>query len=251
MTPSPICVTNNDTVAKAKSLMVRRNVDQIPILKRNKLGGVITSSVIVFNTLPQIDRGRKGGWRGGKHQGSRLDVPVEDFAEPDVTSNDVKETPREVFETMERNRTNYSVIVNYDEVQGIVTYRDFMRPLVEPERKSGEDAVPMYIVGLPEDPFEAEAAKSKFTRVAQLFNKAVPKVEEIRAVIKKGKTKAARKRYEVRVFVKSPLRQYNFEAFGFELPDVFDQVDSWAKGVIGRSDTSFRRRARADPGELR
>ncbi len=239
MTASPICVDSTDTVSKARSVMVRRKIDQLPILKKGKLESAITSASIVFNTLPTSQSEGKGG-----REVKGFNVSVEDFSDPDVTSNDVKDSPSTVFDNMIRNQTNYSVVTNFDEVQGIVTLRDFMKLLV-PQKKDSE--MPMYIVGLPEDPFEAEAAKEKFSRIVRLFQRTVPRLSEARAVIRAGKTKAARARYEVKIFVTSPTRQFSYTASGFELPDVFDQAETWAKGVVGRAPLD-KRRVRADPG---
>jgi CBS domain-containing protein len=250
MTPNPICLEYSEPVSKARSMMIRRKIDQIPILKDGKLKSAITSTAIVFNVLPETDRGRKGGWRGGKHEGSRLDIPIYDFAEPDITTNDVKDAPREVFDTMIRNGTNYSIILNYDEVQGIVTYRDFARLLVNPRVEQAVDNLPMYIVGLPEDPFDAELVRTKFGRIAQVFKRSDKDINEIRAVIKKGEGPATRrKRYEVKVFVNSPIRQHSYSSSGFELADIFDRVESWAKSTVARYGKG-RKRTRVDAGLL-
>ncbi len=49
MTPDPVCLENSDEAGKARSLMLRRRIDQLPILKGGKLNGVITSDAIVFS----------------------------------------------------------------------------------------------------------------------------------------------------------------------------------------------------------
>jgi CBS domain-containing protein len=242
MTPNPICADAGDKVSKARSVMIRRKIDQLPILKDGKLSSAITSANIVFNTLPSTDR-----IKIARQEVRGFNEPVEEFSEPDVVSNDIKDSPKLIFKNMINNASNYSVITNFDEVQGILTFRDFMK-MIQPEKKEGSE-MPMYIVGLPEDPYEAEAAKEKFSRIVRLFQRALPRLNEARAIIKAGKRKSARERFEVSVFVTSPTRKYSFTANGFELPDVFDEVESWAKGVIGRA-SQTKRRVRADPGAI-
>ncbi|MHB8568386.1 MAG: CBS domain-containing protein [Nitrososphaerales archaeon] len=241
MTSNPKCVSTMDDVAKARRIMLKEKVDQTPILKDNKLAGAITSSSIVFNLIPTADRNVKGDWRG-----TRFDIPVLDFVGDDYTSNDVKDSLNDVSNNMKRNESNYSVITNYDEVQGIVTYRDFMKLIVE--QKVTVNNVPMYIVGLPDDPFEAQATTEKFTRVVSLLRKEYPDMEEARAVIKSGSTKASKSRYEVQIFVKTPRKQFSYEGAGYELPDVFDGISEWSKRKAARSEKNPRRRTRADPG---
>jgi hypothetical protein len=52
-------------------------------------------------------------------------------------------------------------VTQWEELQGIATHRDFMTLLAAPKPESD---VPIFMVGLPDDPFEAEATKSKFRR---------------------------------------------------------------------------------------
>jgi CBS domain-containing protein len=241
MTPDPICVDSSDEVAKARSIMIRRKVDQLPVTKEGKLDSVITSSSIVFNMIPQTERNSRADAKGG-----RFDVPVENFASPDIVQNDASDRAKEVFDNMTKNDETYSVITNFDEIQGIITHRDFMKMIMN-ARDSSEPQ--MYIVGLPEDPFEAEATREKFTRVIRLVRKALPDVLEARAIIKAGETKAARKRYQVQVFITTPRQRYNYQASGFELPDVFDEISSWSR-KLAEHDERPRRRVRGDPGSL-
>jgi hypothetical protein len=59
---------------------------------------------------------------------------------------------------------------------------------------------PFYIVGLPEEPIEANEAKLKFERLSSEFCKVYPFIEEIRAVIKSKKATGMHARYEVSRF---------------------------------------------------
>ncbi|MDG6994981.1 MAG: CBS domain-containing protein [Nitrososphaerota archaeon] len=240
MTSNPICVDASDNVSKARQIMRRRKIDQIPILKEGKLFGVITSEAIVSSTLPPVDQLRSQvDWRLG-----RLDIPVADFASSRVVTNDAKDSLNAVFDNMNRASANYSIITNMDEVQGIITYRDFMKLLLKPR---AADEIPMYIIGLPEDPFEAEAAREKFQRVVQLLRRGLPEMTEARAIIKAGETKAARKKYRVSIFIMSPYWRHSYSVFRYELPDAFDYIENWGKKLISKHQ-GIRKRERTDAG---
>lgn len=243
MTPSPVTLTIEDEATKARRIMIKEKIDQIPILKSGKLVGVITSSKIAFNQLPSADRMVIGDWRT-----PRYDLPVMDYAEEVPVSNEIKDSLNDVYKNMKKNNSQYSVITNFDEVQGIITRRDFMRLLVE--QRDTSDHIPMYMVGLPDDPFESEAAREKFARVVTLLRKEHPKMEEARAVIKSSKTNAARTRHEVQIFVKTPTKQFSYHGNGYELPDVFDGISSWSKKHVAREQKKPRQRTRGDPGVL-
>jgi len=242
MTPGPICVSKGDEVSKARRLMIKRKIDQIPILDGSKLDGVITSHSIVFNLTPSTDRLMKG-----VSITQRFDVPVEDYSSPDVTSNDIKDSLNRVFTNVLSSKSQYSVITNFDEVQGIVTYRDFMRLLMPSEGDGRKETVPMYIIGLPEDPLEAELAREKFTRVVNFLKRSHPDMTEARAIIKSGKTKASKPRYEVQILIRTAREQFNYSGVGFSLAEVFDNISAWAKRHVNKGDAR-KNRTRSDPG---
>ncbi len=239
MTPKPTCINAQDNVSKARQIMMRQKIDQLPVLKDGKFHGVVTSEAIVSNILPPVDRTVKGDWRTG-----RYNVPVADFANPDVVSNDAGDSLQSVFENMRKGSSNYSVILNFDEVQGIITYRDFMKLLL---KSKGEELPMMYIIGLPENPFEAEAARQKFQRVVLLLGRGFPEMTEARATIKAGETKAARKKYQVKILIISPYWRHSYRVFGRELPDAFDYIERWAKRLVSDYKTK-RARTRSDRG---
>lgn len=239
MTPNPACVESGDSVSKARSIMIRRRIDQLPVLKGGKLSGIISSSSILFNLLPPPDKMMAGDWRQ-----ARLDVPVENFSSMNSVTNEASDSVNDTFQNMERNSSTYSIILNLGEVQGIATHRDFMRLLAQPKSRS---ETPMYIIGLPEEPFEAEVTRAKFSRIVRFLRRGIPDISEARAIIKTGESKAAKRRYQVRVFIMTPRRRLSYDAFGYELPDIFDEISSWAKSLVVRGGKD-RRRVRAEQG---
>ncbi len=232
MTPNPIRLESSEKLSNARALMARRKIDQLPVMEEVRLRGAVTSDQIVFNLMPWVDRNVKGDWRG-----RRFDIPLAMFASKEVVTNGITESLKNVFTNMSLNKANYSIIMNLGEVQGIVTYRDFMKILTH---RLAEDT-PIYMVGLPDDPFEAEEAKSKFLAAARLLRKTIPEITEARAVIKMGETKSPKKKYEVRILILSPKRQFSYRIFSYELADAFDSVNDWVKKILsGRAGKSKR-----------
>ncbi|HXQ92453.1 MAG TPA: CBS domain-containing protein, partial [Nitrososphaerales archaeon] len=173
MTADPICLVDSDSTSKARSMMMRRKIDQLPILKAGELAGVITSVDIVFSFLSApLDRDSKGG-----REDSRFSAPVSSLASVETTSNDVKDSLSRVAQEMLRMSTNYSVITSNGSVKGIVTFRDFLKLL--PIAGVNED-VPVSIIGLPDNPLEAELVTSKFTASVRLLQKMDPTVSGVR-----------------------------------------------------------------------
>ncbi len=227
MSPGPVCLDVSDPVSKAREAMIKKKVDQLPVTRKGELSGIVTSAEIVFNLLPKTARTMKGGQRTG-----RYDETLGTFAETGVTTSEITASLRSVYQDMSKRGSNYSVVVGPDGVEGIVTYRDFLTVLT---RKVTSSSIPLYMVGLPDDPFEAETARRKFQGAVDLLRRSVPDISEARAVIKMGETKAPKKRYEVKVFLAHPRERYSYSVRSYGLADAFDEVNHWVKEVVSRS----------------
>ena len=225
MTAEPIVLEHDDSVSKARSVMIRRRIDHLPILKDKKLSGIITSSLIVFNMLPAVTVER--GALGAEKQ-VRLDYDVNRLMEPNVVTSDVNEDLGQVVGKIVGLGSTYSVVTMWDEVQGIITHRDLVKLLAEQEAEAG---VPAYIIGLPQDPFEAESAKDKFRRVVKLLKKGYPEIQEARSVIK-VKERGERRRYEVKVVLSTPYRNYSYTEIGWDLPVIYDNMSNRIKRLL-------------------
>ena len=227
MTGNPISVDSADNVGKARSIMMRRRIDQLPVLKNGKLQSVVTSEDIVANLLPPPDRDVKGDWRKG-----RFETAIEDFAETNLVTNLPEDTLRGVYLNMSNSGTNYSIIEANGEVMGIITYRDIMKLL---SRNSAvDDLVPMYIVGLPDDPFESGMAREKFASAVNLLRKEYPKITEARAIIRTGLRHSHKIKNEVRVLIISSPRNFVYKGSAFRLLDAFEGIEAWAKSIASR-----------------
>ena len=224
MTPQPITIKSSSPVSSARDLMTRKKIDQVPVVDEKGLVGIVTSDELVFNLMPRTDRAVKGDWRRGRYAEF-----VGTYSDKGVTTNEITDSLQDVYENMSKRNRNYSLIMNSQEIHGIITYRDFMRVLT---RKTLAPQVPMYIIGLPDDAFEAAMARQKFIDAVQVLRKRVPDITEARAIIKSGDTKAVKKRSEVKVLILSPKEKYSYSVFSYELADAFDQIHAWAKKAL-------------------
>src|SRR5574340_337644 len=91
---------------------------------------------------------------------------------------------------------------------------------------------PFYIVGLPEEPIEADEAKMKFEKLSSELCKVFPFIEEIRAVVKSKKPARTHARYEVSVEVYTPRDRHAFSETGYNLASVFDSMGPKMKRML-------------------
>jgi len=80
--------------------------------------------------------------------------------------------------------------------------------------KETKSDTPVYIVGLPDDPFEAEAAKIKFTRLINSLSKFIPQILEARSIIKSSSSGGQREHYKINVFIKTAKDNFIYSSSG-------------------------------------
>ncbi|MBS7622576.1 CBS domain-containing protein [Candidatus Bathyarchaeota archaeon] len=240
-------ISESDTVAKARNLMVEKKIDHIPVTSDKKVSGIVTSSQIVFSLVP---RERIGSETVGLEGLRILGFQARSLMDSDLVLFPAEKGASEALRGMLRTGRTYSLITVLDMVQGIVTPRDYVKILAEPEAKA---EIPVYIVGLPEDPFESEVAKSKFLNVAATLNKAFPEIEEARSIIKtsesvKGKE---RRRYEVDVALTTARGVITYTHTGWDLSDIYDELAVRLKRLLTEKQRSTRRYLRRGLKKMR
>jgi len=227
MTSDLLTIKSEDSISKARNIMIKKGLDHLPVLKFGKLVGILTSDHIVSLMIPK--EGVEMGARIG--ESSRfLSLKVNSIMDKNVATCDVRDDITSIIREMITHKRTYTIVKLWDELQGIVTFRDFVKILTEPTKAE----VPVYIVGLPEDPFEAEAAKIKLVRVANTLCKIYSNILEVRSTIKTGKepSEEKRRRYEVNVTIKTTRRTYIFTESGWELPSIFDSISDKIKRLF-------------------
>ena len=238
-TGNPATIEETGSVAKAREVLVRRRIDHLPVTSVKALKGLITSTHIISLLR---DPERVGSKSIRPQHKADFDFPVADIMDgnplvfsPDMPADDALKRMLESAKTC-------VLITQWDELQGITTQRDFMKLLAEVEP---EPEVPVFIVGLPEDPFESEATKAKFKRIVRQLHKVFPDILEARSIIKsKHKTGTERRRYEVTVQIRTPKDSFSYSEEGWELPLVYDVITDRLKRLMTKKQKTRRPRER-------
>ena len=227
MTPSPIVINKTDKIAFAKTIMKRRRIDHLPVVQENRLVGMITSKDII-EIMSRSERiGRRS--LGIDETRDRLDLAVTGIADNCVLTAHVDDTLQSVIDLMVSRNSTYCVITAFDdEIQGIITYRDIITLLGE----KVEEDIPIFITGLPDEPLDAELAKSKFTNIISLLRRVYPDIEQARCRIKIRDISGARKRYEIDAHVYSAHGSITYTRVGWDLEKIFDEMNDALKKKV-------------------
>ena len=244
MTRHPISLDANALASKARQLMVRRQIDHLPVLSSKGVDGVLTSAHIVFNMFQATETiGRSTIF---SEEQKRLEIPIRHIMDSSPLTCDPSDKLSVIFNEMQRLGSTYSLVTLWEEVQGIITYRDFMKLITA---RFEPDTTQIYIVGLPDDPFEAEMARSKFQRTVEFLKKSLPYIEEAKSTIRaypaSGKT---RKRYEVKVSIVTPKRVFTYSDKGWELSTIYDTLASKLRKIMERQKRRQKRPGFQDSG---
>lgn len=239
MTSQPVVIDNEHTAASAKAIMKRRRIDHLPVIDKDHLVGIITSSDIMDLMMPSERIGKRS--IGVVNAENRLHVAVAGILTKEVVTADVQDSIHLVTNKMLNMDSAYCLIKLWDELQGIITYRDLISLLGE----KIQEEIPVSIIGLPDDPLEAELAKSKFAGALKFLRKIYPDIMEARCRIKLKDVKGPRKRYEVDAHIIWTHGSITYTDLGYDLARIFDEMSNALKKRIShkygrKSRTSVR-----------
>jgi CBS domain-containing protein len=158
-----------------------------------------------------------------------------------VTLSTIDDSIHSLSDLMLSTDSTYTVVKSFDEIQGIITYRDIIALLGE----QVEHEIPAFIIGLPDDPFDAELAKSKFTNLIKFLSQVSPEIEQARCRMKLRDIQGERRRYEVDVNIITPYIRHTYTNMGWDLAKMFDQMSDSLKNQLAH------RRSKRQKGSVR
>jgi CBS domain-containing protein len=224
MTPKPYTLDAEDTLGSAVRLFVEKKIDHLPVLDKGKVSGVVRSKDALLVLLRPGEKVTHGSW--GLEALGQKRLPVGGMTLEPVVS-ELNADYAEALKAVLGSRGTYTLVMLGEELQGIATLRDFLKPLAE-DRRTIE--LPISVSGLTDDILADEAVKQKLRRLAVYVNKTVPSVFNIDARIKR--VGPSGKQFEVDVKLYTPRKTINLSDSGHDLLQVFDELERRLKQSI-------------------
>ncbi len=241
MSANPIIIKSDEKAAGAKNIMIKNKIDHLPVVDGRKPLAILTSMHLLNILIPP----ERVDMMTPKQKGvmGNLNFPIKAIAEYDPLTTDVRSSINNVIDALINKRSSYILVTLSEEIQGIITTRDIVALMQEMIK----DEIPAYIVGLPEDPIEAELAKSKFISTLRLLRRSYPDIIEARCKIKVKDITGERRRYELDMHIITPKERITYVDLGWDLANLFDTVSNalkkhLEKSKIKRSKESIRYR---------
>ena len=218
LTPNPIVLSNRESLAKARKVMMTKRKDHIPILHKGKVERVLTSMHLLQALTPPQ---RIGSDQKGIDTLRRLESDIGNIGSTRVPQCNTNDSISTVIDTMLKTDTTCCLLTLWGNLHGIITYKDILGLLLT----KIPSEVPLYIVGMPEDMENAEIVKTKFQKIISNLIKVYPEVEEARTSIKTIHSPISqRKHFEVSVKIFTPYKTHNYTELGWDLSQVFDAL---------------------------
>ena len=169
-------------VAEARKLMLEKGISHIPIVKDEKLVGIVTAQDIVQYFTTGIGRMKTGDRLGPK--ASKYPGEVEDIMDKHPLTVGSDATALDVAKGLRDQEKSAALIVDEKgAVYGIITPKELLQLIAEPEKES---ELPISIVGLTNEEFlEKSLAEEKVKKVVSLGMKLHPDINNVQVVIKK------------------------------------------------------------------
>jgi len=147
-----------------------------------------------------------------------------------------------VIKSMLENNTSFSLVMLWDNIQGIITYRDIL-DLFETKV---ENDIPIYIIGMPDGERDADMIGSKFKKTLQRLNKTSPEIQEARISIKRQRIWGTKKLYQITALIITPHKTLSFKEEEWDLSKSIENINqkilkSLSKKDRKRSKTSIRK----------
>lgn len=231
MTPNLITINAKDYFDTAKGIMKKESIDHLPVVEKQhggkiELKGVITSNHILQTLIPAESIGRRS--LGSEHE-LKSDQEIIGLADKNVITIKPDETLTSTIDTLLRTNSTYVIVQSPDDILGIITYRDIISLLGE----QTQSEIPIYIIGMPDDPFEVELIKSKFHNIVKYLSKISPKIEEARCKIKVRDIEGNRKRYEISENIFTTNGRYTYTSNNnWDLVSTFDDISDGLKNQV-------------------
>mgnify|MGYP005831052833 CR=1 FL=1 len=219
---SPVITLNADArIASARKLMLEKNISHIPIVKDDRIVGIVTAKIILHTFITPSDRKTVGERIGEKIE--RYSGSVRDIMDKYPYLIDPDASVLEAVRGFAENKKSACIIASPSgTILGIITPREIIEIILNLKKK---EELPVYIIGISdEDFFEKGIAEEKIRRVVQRGMKMHPHIQEVSIRINKLKTGGKRNRYEIMASIFSPQERFTVKADGWDILSVFDEL---------------------------
>ncbi len=240
-TQNPITITADESLSSAKRIMINKKIDHLPVINKDKIKQVLTSSHLIEAIIPKESLGR---FSRGANRVHKLESRIGNIGSTRIPQCSPNDNLNKILKSMLKTDTTCCLVNLWDNLQGIITFRDILGLLAS----KIETPIPLFIIGIPEDQRDANLISSKFKKTLKRLQQSYSEIYEARVSIKKQRSGGKKEgKFDVTIMIStshhSPLI---YKSVGFDLSEVLEDLSqkllrNLSKRAKNRSKTSIRK----------
>ena len=240
-TQNPITVTSDEPLSTAKRIMTNKKIDHLPVINKDKIKQVLTSSHLIEAIIPRESLGRLSR---GANRVHKLESRIGNIGSTRIPQCSPNDDLNKILKSMLKTDTTCCLVNLWENLQGIITFKDILGLLAT----KVETQIPLFIVGMPEDQGNIHLITSKFEKTLKRLQQTYSEIHEARVSIKKQRSGRKKEgKFDVTIMITtshhSPLI---YRSLGFDLGEVLEDLSqkllrNLSKKAKQRSKTSIRK----------
>lgn len=241
LTKNPITILSSDSLSTARRIMSTKRIDHLPVINKGSIKQVLTSFHVVQGIIPHESVGRRSL---GMDKIRNLESQIGNIGSTRIPQCSPHDDLNSILNAMLKTDTTYCLVNLWDNLQGIITYRDILGLLA----MQIESEIPLYIVGLPEDQKNVDLVSTKFSNTLKRIRKVYSDIQEARITIRQQRTGGKKVgKYEVSVIITTPHHPpLIYKEVGFDLSKSIEMLSqkllrNLSKRAKRRNKTSIRK----------
>lgn len=240
-TQNPITIDANESLSSAKRIMTSKRIDHLPVLNKDKIKQVLTSSHLIEAIIPKESLGR---FSRGTKRIHKLESRIGNIGSTRIPQCSPNDNLNIILKLMLKTDTTCCLVNLWDNLQGIITFRDILGLLAS----KIETQIPLFIVGMPEDQRNANLISAKFEKTLKRLQQTYSEIHEARVSIKKQRSGGRKEgKFDVTIMITtSHHTPLIYKSVGFDLSEVLEDLSqkllrNLSKRAKQRSKTSIRK----------
>ena len=228
-TPTPITIDHNTLLSSARKIMISKRIDHLPVTDNGQLKQVLTSYHVLQTLIPEERLGKK---TMAEKRITRFGSKVKNIGTNKISQCKPNDNISTVIKSMLENNTSFSLVMLWDNIQGIITYRDIL-DLFETKV---ENDIPIYIIGMPDGERDADMISSKFKKTLQRLNKTSPEIQEARISIKRQRVRGTKQLYQITALIITPHKTLSFKEEEWNLSKSIENINQKILKSLSKKD---------------
>ena len=218
-TQNPVTITSDESLSSAKRIMTNRKIDHLPVINKDKIKQVLTSSHLIEAIIPKESLGR---FSRGTNRVHKLESRIGNIGSTRIPQCSPNDNLNKILKSMLKTDTTCCLVNLWDNLQGIITFRDILGLLAT----KIETKIPLFIVGIPEDQRNANLISSKFEKTLKRLQQTYSEIHEARVSIKKQRSGGKKEgKFDVTIMITtSHHAPLIYKSVGFDLGEVLEEL---------------------------